>query len=148
MSRQPAQPTTRTELAEQVGIQVAATYQFLASSRRRAAQAMARVRYVDRLLHSGGQRGEAAEPAATAQSSHVVDTVEHEVAAHERAVGLHEVAAQLQEDAGWPERAAAARAHAAHARESSGRAREELVDYQARAAAAQAQVDELHQRLP
>ena len=148
MPQQPAQPRAGPWSAEQVGTQVALTYEFLASSRRRVAQAMARVRYVDRLLHSGGQPGEAAEPAEPTGSEHLVEAMEHEVAAHERAAQLHEAAAQLQEDAGWPERAAAARTHAAQARESSRRAREELADSQARAAAVQAQVDELYKRLP
>ena len=134
MPQQPAQPTTRPWSPEQVRAQVAATYQLLARSRHRAAQAMAQVRYVDQLLHASGQPADTAEPAEPTPAKHLVDTMEHEVAAHDRAAALHETAAQLQEDAGWPERAATAR--------------KELTAYQTRAAAAQEQVDELHKRSP
>ena len=148
MPPQPAQPTAGEGLAEQVRARVAVTNQLLVRSRQRATQAMAHVRYVDRLLHPTSQRPHAAEQADAARSEHRVEVMGREVADHLRAVALHEAAARAQEDAGWPERAAAARAHAAHARELARRAWEELASYQARAAAAQEQVEELHRRLP
>ena len=148
MPQEPARPAAGRRSAEQVRARVAATNQFLVRSRLRASQAMAQVRYVDRLLHGTSQRSDAAEQAEGTGSEHLIEVIEHEVAAHVRALTLHEAAAQLQEDAGWPERAAAARFHAAHARELSRRAREELARHRARAAAAQQQVDKLHGRSP
>lgn len=148
MPQKPTQPAAGTGSAEQVQARIAATYQLLARSRQHARQAMAQVRYIDRLLHSTSQRSDAAEQAEATTSAHLVEVMEHEVAAHERAVALHETAAELQEEGGWPERAAAARAHAAHAREMARRAREELATYQARAAAALERVHEVRKRLP
>lgn len=147
MPEEPAPPTARTELAEEVRARVAASNQLLARARRHAAQAMAQARHVDRLLHSTSQRAGAAEQAEGTASEHMVEVIEHEVAVHERAVALHELAAELQEEGGWPERAAAARAHAAQAREHSRQAREELASYKARAAA-QERVEEQHKHVP
>jgi hypothetical protein len=111
MPDKPAAPTARTALAQEVRARVAASNQVVAQARRHAAQAMAQVRYVDRLLHSTSQRSTAAEQAEETRSAHLVEVMEHEVAAHERAVALHEAAAELQEEGGWPERAAAAQEH-------------------------------------
>ena len=107
MPQEPTRPAAGTGPAEQVRARVAATNPFLVRSRLRASQAMAQVRYVDRLLHATSQRSDAAEQADGTGSEHLIEVIEHEVAAHLRALTLHEAAAQLQEDAGWPKRAAA-----------------------------------------
>lgn len=121
MPDKPAPPTARTALAEEVRARVPASNQVVAQARRHAAQAMAQVRYIDRLLHGTTQRSDAAEQAERTRSAHLVEVMEHEVAAHEQAVALHEAAAELQE---------------------------ELASYQARAAATQEHVEELRKRLP
>jgi hypothetical protein len=117
MPHGPAQPPARDGEGpvDAVGARIAANDRLLQRSRRRAAQAMAQVRYIDRLLHSGSPPSVVPEQAEGARSQHLTEVMEHELAAHLRAAALHEQAAELQEEWGWPERAAAARAHAAHA---------------------------------
>ena len=62
MPQEPAQPVAGRGPPDQVRARVAATYQFLARSRQRAAFAMAHVRYIDLLLHSSSGGGRPADP--------------------------------------------------------------------------------------
>jgi hypothetical protein len=124
MAYGPTQPAAERDepLVDDVRSRVAATNAQVQRTHRRTSQAMAQVRYVDRLPHANPERVAAATHAKATEAARFTEVMEHEVAAHDQAVELHEQAARLQDEAGWPERAAAARGHATRARELSRRA--------------------------
>jgi hypothetical protein len=131
MPHDPAQPAAERDepLVDDVRARVAATNAQVQRTHRRTSQAMAQVRYVDRLLHASPERVAAVTHAKATEAAPFTAVMEHEVAAHGQAVELHGQAARLQDEAGWPERVAAARAHAARARKLSRRARAELARF-------------------